>query len=154
MGPGQILLGTSYDCIELKKRGFKIRVMTWLAISTSARPYSMGRLTIPCTDLGDLYIVGAATVTGLKLGGDELIIDGAVTFSSNCGSLFQLTVVISVDTLDSRGIEVLPDVWVTIPALDLRAQSLAGGSLRSSSRPTLNLLLLLRASSVSMRAYP
>jgi len=114
----------------------------------------MGRLTIPCTDLGDLYIVGAATVTGLKLGGDELIIDGAVTFSSNCGSLFQLTVVISVDTLDSRGIEVLPDVWVTIPALDLRAQSLAGGSLRSSSRPTLNLLLLLRASSVSMRAYP
>ena len=88
-----------------------------------------GTLKLPCAELGDFYIAGTATVTGVKLGGNELVIDGAVTFSSNCGRLFQLTVEISVDSMDRRGIEVLPDVWVQIPKLDLRAQSLAKGEL-------------------------
>ena len=53
-----------------------------------------GRLTLPCKDLGDIDITrGSATVTGLKLAGNDLTIDGNVTFKSDCGILFQLTVV-------------------------------------------------------------
>jgi hypothetical protein len=95
---------------------------------TELKLFGEGKLTLPCAELGDFYIAGTATVTGLKLGGSELAIDGAVTFSSNCGRLFQLTVVISVERM-SRGIEVLPDVFVKIPNLDLRVQSLAKGEL-------------------------
>jgi len=96
---------------------------------TELELFGEGTLKLPCTELGDFDIAGTATVTGLNLGGNELVIDGAVTFSSNCGRLFRLTVEISVDALDRRGIEVLPDVWVRIPKLDLRAQSLAKGEL-------------------------
>ena len=93
--------------------------------------FGEGRLNLPCVDLGDFYLRGSADVTGLRLGGNELTINGDVTFSSDCGGLYQLTVMVSVDALDSRGIEVFPDTFIRVPKLDLRVESLAGGLLRT-----------------------
>jgi len=110
-----------------------VAIQAWytktLSKGTELALFGVGRLTIPCRNLGDFYVGGTATVTGLKLGGNQLTINGTANLSSDCGSLFMLTVVISVHALDHRGIEVLPDVWVSVPALDLRVQSLAPGEL-------------------------
>ena len=137
-----------------------------------------GMIKFPCEEVGDFAVGGSATVSGLKLFGNVLILHGEATYENNCGPRWRVHIILSIDTLvgrcnlntiktcviesalglrnqstrlklngddllsnfafninmrryalDPRGMEVFPSIYIKLPKLDLRMQSLSPGQL-------------------------